>query len=508
MIQERDESGSLRAVYDIQEADDHKVPREVVSVRAVGGGSSISHGFTRVLQGMFLPAGYPASVSSDYTRYQVLNALQGFFSSLGGLVASRAVLEGHGVGSANASATNALLLTILQDIFSRVTAILSGYYLGTALFPEAKTYRFLADIWNDIPLVLDTLSPLLSHVSLDFVRLPYPPFLLPTLVNRPGPWRGIALCFSGIFRSMCAVAAAGSKAALTLHFAQPDHGAASGDISDLSAKDGSKETVLALVGMLCGSVIMPLIQTQAETYSLLAVIIVAHIWINYYAVHSVVFKSYNRQRTSILWDAFRDSEGEHRCLTPREVARHERIFHNAPALFRTDLRTGARRVIGTCDMGSPLASLLPCAPGTQSLLAPRHACPRWTGAAEQPLVGALLRLFADAQYVLWLDAHADPAAGTHVRVVLKAGHTSRDQMHAWAHALELARAREARRAADVAGILAEVRAAKEAVDAQFDAFLAHTHKAGWDMDAAAGGFVTGMPAVIEVSADGEDKKER
>ena len=33
-------------------------------------------------------------------------------------------------------------------------------------------------------------------------------------------------------------------------------------------------------------------------------------------------------------------------------------------------------------------------------------------------------------------------------------------------------------------------------------------KAGWDMDAAAGGFVTGMPAVIEVSAEGEDKKER
>ncbi|EKM56438.1 uncharacterized protein PHACADRAFT_253558 [Phanerochaete carnosa HHB-10118-sp] len=464
---------------------------------------------------MFLPAGYPASVSGDYTRYQVLNALQGFFSSLGGLVAARAVLEGHGVGSADASATNALLLTILQDIFSRVTAILSGYYLGTALFPEAKTYRFLADIWNDIPLVLDTLSPLLSHVSLDFVWLAFPPFLLPTLVHRPGPWRGIALCFSGIFRSMCAVAAAGSKAALTLHFSQPDHGAASGDISDLSAKDGSKETVLALVGMLCGSIIMPLIQTQTQTCGLLAVIIVFHIYINYYAVRSVVFKSYNRQRTCILWSAFRRSEGEHRCLVPREVARHEHLFHNPSTLFDTDLSTGARRVIGHCDMGSPLASILPCSPDARKgLLARRHQCPRWAGAAESTLVGSLLQAFVDEKYVLWFDPHADPAAAAaHLRVVLKTGHTPRDQMKAWAHAFELAscRAQEERRAVtDVAGLLEEVCRAKAVVDGQFEAFVVHTRKAGWDVDAAAGGFVTGMPAVIEVSADEveEDRKKR
>lgn len=30
MIQERDESGSLRAVYSVHEAEDHKIPREVV----------------------------------------------------------------------------------------------------------------------------------------------------------------------------------------------------------------------------------------------------------------------------------------------------------------------------------------------------------------------------------------------------------------------------------------------------------------------------------------------
>lgn len=130
---------------------------------------------------------------------------------------------------------------------------MSAYYLGTTLSPEAKTYRFLADIFNDIPLVLDTVSPILSSYSVDFAYSAYPPFIYPTLAHRPGSLRGVALCLSGAFRAICGVAAGGSKAALTLHFAQPDSGSALGDISDLSAKDGSKETVLALIGMLVSS---------------------------------------------------------------------------------------------------------------------------------------------------------------------------------------------------------------------------------------------------------------
>ncbi len=53
-----------------------------------------------------------------------------------------------------------------------------------------------------------------------------------------------------MLRALCGFAAGGSKAALTMHFAQPANGSRQGDIGDLSAKDGSKETVLALVGML------------------------------------------------------------------------------------------------------------------------------------------------------------------------------------------------------------------------------------------------------------------
>jgi hypothetical protein len=76
------------------------------------------------------------------------------------------------------------------------------------------------------------------------------PFVSCTLAHRPGPLRAVALCMSGVFRAICGVVAGGSKAALTLHFAQPANEKGTGDVGDLSAKDGSKETVLALLGML------------------------------------------------------------------------------------------------------------------------------------------------------------------------------------------------------------------------------------------------------------------
>lgn len=58
-----------------------------------------------------------------------------------------------------------------------------------------------------------------------------------------------ALCLSGSCRALCGIVAGGSKAAITMHFAS-DSVIGSGDIGDLNAKDSSKETVLALVGLL------------------------------------------------------------------------------------------------------------------------------------------------------------------------------------------------------------------------------------------------------------------
>ena len=113
-------------------------------------------------------------------------------------------------------------------------AILSAYFIGSALYPEAKTYRLLADIFIDAGVILDTLSPFLN-----------------TFKSIPG-LRVSVLCLSAAFKSLCAIAAGGAKAAIAIHFANPVNG--KGDVGDLNAKDTSKETVLSLLGMLVSKI--------------------------------------------------------------------------------------------------------------------------------------------------------------------------------------------------------------------------------------------------------------
>lgn len=146
-----------------------------------------------------------------------------------------------------------MLLTVLQDVFGRLTskfsttitvlpqraqkkflAIISAYLIGSALYPEAKTYRLIADILNDAGVILDTLSPLLNTSE-----------LIPGL--RVG-----ALGLSAACKSLCVISAGGAKAAITIHFATPVNG--KGDVGDLNAKDTSKETVLSLLGMLVSKI--------------------------------------------------------------------------------------------------------------------------------------------------------------------------------------------------------------------------------------------------------------
>jgi Vitamin B6 photo-protection and homoeostasis len=123
--------------------------------------------------------------------------------------------------------------------------------LGTSLFPEAKMYRLLADFLNDLALIFDVLSPHLDELAAMF-----------TSYRLGSGLRITALCISGSLRALCGVVAGGSKAALTLHFATSSTNGP-GDIGDLNAKDGSKETVLALLGLLA-SVIYLCFQTKSK----------------------------------------------------------------------------------------------------------------------------------------------------------------------------------------------------------------------------------------------------
>ncbi|KAK4231893.1 vitamin B6 photo-protection and homoeostasis-domain-containing protein [Podospora fimiseda] len=270
----------------------------------------------RALLYAFLPAGYPHTVTPDYLPYQTYDSLQAFFSSISSLLASRAVLEGLGVGDSSFSPTGALILKITGDTISRIATILFAHRMGQAIEPECKFYRFLADIFNDSAQFLDLLTP----------ALPYLPKL------------GVIVS-AGVLRSLCGVAANASKASLSAHFA------VTGNLAELNAKEASQETVVTLVGMLVGSLVVRIVQDKQRVWSLMVLLAGIHLMMNYKAVRAVKMKTLNRQRASIV---FREILESGKVLGLDEVSERESILFDSMG----NLSSKSGEYTGYCDFGN------------------------------------------------------------------------------------------------------------------------------------------------------------
>jgi len=89
LISAVDEAGSVLCVYDSDNKGTTKGTWQAILPEQTARG--IARGFLDV----FLPAGYPHTVTPDYTPYQVYDSLQAFSSTIAGLLSSRAVLQGE-----------------------------------------------------------------------------------------------------------------------------------------------------------------------------------------------------------------------------------------------------------------------------------------------------------------------------------------------------------------------------------------------------------------------------
>ncbi|KAF1928655.1 DUF647-domain-containing protein [Didymella exigua CBS 183.55] len=450
-IEEYDEAGNVVTTYIAsgESRVDVVLPRETKS-------------YAQQLLDVFLPAGYPHSVTEDYIQYQIYDSLQAFSSSIAGLLASRAVLEGVGVGDSTASPTSALLLSILQESMGRLATIMFAHRLGTSLEPECKMYRLAADIFNDTAMILDCLSPAF-----------------------PKPARVVVLSFSSCLRALCGVCAGSAKASLSAHFAKR------GNLGELNAKDSSQETVISLLGMLAGSLVVSWVTTPMATWATLIALLSVHLAMNYAAVKAVSMTNLNRQRANIVFSHLLDAK-EPRVLSPKEVSEQERVFERDGVL-----RYG-NEIIGHCRIGISLQSLF----GGMSLAGSTKA-----GAFKDlPIkLPDFLEIFEREGYILWHNN----IQTREVLIVLKKGCTAIDHLKAWVHALMLVRMRsqapssfrgpedEALNAQRLVELLHTLRQSKEL----FNKYTPALRSAGWDLDTAALETQAGVRALIDRSQD-------
>lgn len=268
-----------------------------------------------MLSDSFMPVGFPHSVSDDYLAYQTYDSLQAFFSTITALLANRALLVGLGVGDANSSATFAMLLTIFKDGLSRVATIVFANRFGLRIEPDAKRYRFLADVLNDTAFFLELYSPFLGPLA-----------------------KTLALSVGEALRALCGVAAGASKAALSVHFAKHDN------LAELNTKEASQETAVGLVGLLVGSVVVKYVEEPWTVVYLMTFLVFTHLLVNYLGVCSVVMDTLNRQRATIVFDEYFKTGN---VLSPREAAKRENILFYSNVLRNPHGRAVARLSFAT-----------------------------------------------------------------------------------------------------------------------------------------------------------------
>ncbi|KAI7718038.1 DUF647-domain-containing protein [Hortaea werneckii] len=390
---EHDEAGNVTATYVSSPENSEGMSRVDVilpeKTKSVG---------QRLLD-VFLPVGYPHSVTDDYLEYQIYDSLQAFSSSIAGLLSSRAVLSSVGVGDSSASPTAALLLSILQESAGRIATILFAHRFGTSLEPECKMYRLLADVLNDFAFVLDCLSPAF-----------------------PKPVRIVVLSFSSVLRALCGVAAGSAKASLSAHFAQW------GNLGELNAKDSSQETVISLMGMLAGSLVVSWVTSQTATWAALILLLSIHLETNRRAVRSVSMRTLNRQRATLVYHQLRQG----RVPKPEDVSSRERIFEKDGIL-----RGAQGETIGWCSFQSSVKPLFEC----QKLN--EHST---TGSffIDGQFLAKFMKTFEQERYIISIIPVHDESQ-CRFAIFLKQGATTLDCVSAWWRCLALAEAEKATR---------------------------------------------------------------
>ncbi|KAE8138023.1 DUF647 domain protein [Aspergillus pseudotamarii] len=430
-----------------------------------------------LLVDVFLPAGYPHSVSDDYAPYQIFDSLQAFSSSIAGLLSSRAVLQGVGVGNADASPTAALLLHILQDTSGRIATILFAHRVGTALEPECKMYRLAADIFNDAAMILDCLSPMLPA----------------------GFSRVTVLSTAGVLRALCGVAGGSSKASLSAHFSRW------GNLAEVNAKDSSQETIISLIGMLVGSFVVSQVTSYTATWISLVMLLTMHLSLNYAAVRSVQMTSLNRQRANIVFSTLLDSDKDldiasfnqaHPILkhtkatqsqnqwqlpTPAQVSKQEKIFET-DGILKWISAPSTPHKLGFCRIGVSL----------EQFLAPASTRTGSGSLKTSTPVADLASLFRSEDYLLFLHHNRQT---WDARILLKTSSTTQTQHKAWMHALLTARvlcsSAKEKRAQEgstemkyITDMISKTLAFLND-DSRADQYISALTQAGWDLTVAA-----------------------
>ena len=164
---------------------------------------SITNGFKNV----YLPSGYPSSVPPEYTQFQIWNVIQDLCSYLRGIMATRAIIEGFGVGRSDITSVQATLNWVIRDGASMLGGLIFTALSSGTFGQNSKSWRLFADYINNVGITIDLLAPMSRKYFLHLI------------------------CLSSLCKALCGIAAGASNSVISEHW-----GSLHGNIAEVNSK--------------------------------------------------------------------------------------------------------------------------------------------------------------------------------------------------------------------------------------------------------------------------------
>lgn len=364
---------------------------------ATRGGGGPAQSIVASVRTIFLPAGFPDSVTPDYLPYQLWTLPTHVTGAIASSLTTSIMLGAVGVsaGAAGTAMTAAAVKWILKDGVGAVGRALVGSRLGLEFDDDPKRWRLLAELIST------------AGLGLEVATVSYPQHFL-------------LLASVGNFARAVAKGIGGPAfTVIQTHFAsvRQNYGA-------VGAKEEVWEVVAQLAGYATSVLVLETVETmgleQQSVAAVWAVVQAAHIVLRYRAISTLVFDNLNQKRACIL------------------VSQHVAV----------GAVPGVEEVNRAEPKWLPASSMQPCVELGVSLATA-------FGGADPPpqQLAAYLKLYEGEQYVLvWDDDGGSSGSSGSVarqqrlcraRVLLKVGATGTDYVRALWQAAWLLRHTEA-----------------------------------------------------------------
>ena len=217
--------------------------------------------------------------SSGYIKYILYDNIQDLSTSLRSVLATQRILEGVGVGRADATALSATLNFVIRDMSGMVASLLFTSMAASSFRRNVKRWKLFADIMVNIGITLEIIAPSINH-----------------------KWFLPLLCLGTICKALCGVAAGACGGALQMYWANALLGSEEG-ISEIAAKNGAQRTVMGGLGLVLAALVAKYlgnssIQTVIGLYLTLTIFhlvtnykalkLISLDWLNGWRLHKVV----------------------------------------------------------------------------------------------------------------------------------------------------------------------------------------------------------------------------